>query len=61
MIYQGLLFFVLLWIVYYVALPFLNNEIESKKSKKTYPKKTFSESEQIEFDKELGILSKDDK
>tara|TARA_B100000214_G_C23919486_1_gene605318 strand:+ start:487 stop:672 length:186 start_codon:yes stop_codon:yes gene_type:complete len=61
MIYQGLLFFVLLWIVYYVALPFLNYKIKSKKSKKSYRKKTFSESEQIEFDKELGILSKDDK
>ena len=60
MIFQGLFFIILLWVIYYVALPFLSSKVKSKEILKTYPKKTYSESDQTEFDKELGILPRDD-
>ena len=59
MIFQGLFFIILLWVIYYVALPFLSSEVKSKEVLKTYPKKAYSESDQTEFDKELGILPRD--
>ena len=59
MIFQGLFFIILLWVIYYVALPFLSYEVKSKERLKASPKKAYSESDQAEFDKELGILPRD--
>ena len=60
MIYQGLFFIILCWVVYYVVLPFLSSEVKSEEIKQTSSKKAYSESDQKEFDKELGILPRDD-
>ena len=60
MIYQGLLFFILLWVVYYVALPFLIKNSQKVKMNSKEPEKKYSEEEELAFDKELGILSKDE-
>ena len=60
MIYQGLLFFILLWVVYYVALPFLIKNSQKVKMNSKEPEKKYSEEEELAFDKELGILSEDE-
>ena len=60
MIYQGLLFFILLWVVYYVALPFLIKNSQKVKMNSKEPEKKYSEEEELAFDKKLGILSEDE-